>query len=67
MTEGKTDEDTRLSVSDREYMEAVHSGDMDAAQRMVDQAAKEAGYDIGYLYWRGDSDSYNELIPGDWI
>ena len=29
---------------DREYMAAVESGDMGAAQRMVDQAAKAAGY-----------------------
>lgn len=37
-----SDQDIRYSVSDREYMDAVNSGDMEKAQRMVDQAAKEA-------------------------
>lgn len=31
---------------DAEYMEAVNSGDMDKAQRMVDKSAKSAGYTI---------------------
>ena len=30
--------------SDRDYMAAVNSGDMETAQRMVDEAAKKAGY-----------------------
>lgn len=29
--------------SDRNYMAAVNSGDMETAQRMVDEAAKAAG------------------------
>ena len=32
------------SIRDDDYMAAVNSGDMEAAQRMVDQAAKNAGY-----------------------
>ena len=35
---------------DATCMAAVESGDMDAAQRMVDAAAKAAGYD--YLYYQ---------------
>ena len=31
-------------ATDSEYMEAVNSGDMEAAQRMVDEAAFDAGY-----------------------
>ena len=35
---------------DAEYMEAVEKGDMETAQRMVDDAAKRAGYTIGPVY-----------------
>lgn len=38
---------------DAEYLAAVEAGDMETAQRMVDQAAKKAGYDIGPM-WRGE-------------
>ena len=33
-----------IVARDRKYLEAVESGDMDAAQRMVDAAARDAGY-----------------------
>ena len=39
----------RFSVTaeqDQEYLDAVNSGDMEKAQRMVDEAAKAAGYNI---------------------
>ena len=38
--------DTKFDLADNDtaYMSAVESGDMEAAQRMVDEAAKEAGY-----------------------
>lgn len=36
--------------SDAEYMTAVESGDMETAQRMVDEAAKAAGYSTEHLY-----------------
>lgn len=35
------------SLKDDAYMSAVDSGDMETAQRMVDEAAKAAGYTIG--------------------
>ena len=38
--------DVRYALSDEEYLAAVEAGDTDAAQAMVDQAAKEAGYTI---------------------
>ena len=34
----------RYSPSDESYLKAVKSGDMETAQRMVDEAAKKAGY-----------------------
>ena len=42
-------EDSKLSDRDSAYMDAVNNGDMETAQRLVDEAAKEAGYTIkGY-------------------
>ena len=35
---------------DANYLKAVESGDMKTAQKMVDEAAKEAGYDSPILY-----------------
>ena len=36
----------RNSLRDNEYLTAVNNGDMQTAQRMVDEAAKEKGYSI---------------------
>ena len=38
------------SQEDAAYLKAVESGDMEIAQRMVDEAAKAAGYNIGRMY-----------------
>lgn len=38
--------DVRYALPDEKYLAAVEAGDTDAAQAMVDQAAKEAGYTI---------------------
>lgn len=35
---------------DSDYLQAVRDGDMDKAQRMVDEAAREAGFDSPKLY-----------------
>lgn len=56
---------------DREYMAAVERGDMETAQRMVDQAAKAAGYDTQKLYHgtpdRRKRDNTGEIVPNeDW-
>ena len=40
---------------DAAYMDAVKSGDMEAAQKMVDEAAKASGYNIGPV-WHGTPD-----------
>ena len=36
----------QYSLKDKDYMTAVESGDMETAQKMVDEAAKAAGYTI---------------------
>lgn len=50
--DGKAQNDTKYSISaetDTNYLDAVNRGDNDAAQKMVDEAAKEAGYTVrGY-------------------
>lgn len=40
----------RGPIDDTAYLKAVESGDMETAQRMVDEAAKKAGYTIGPVY-----------------
>lgn len=40
----------KMSQQDSDYMEAVERHDMKTAQKMVDAAAKSAGYDIGPVY-----------------
>ena len=61
------------SGKDSSYMEVVNRGDMETAQRMVDEAAKEAGYDSPKLYhgtplkmqsaskWKLSKEEYAEL------
>ena len=46
---------------DTEYMEAVKSGDMEAAQRLVNEAAKLNGYDVSSEY-QGTS-AFNGAAP----
>ena len=43
--EMKSDRGTMKSDRDSTYMDAVKNGDTETAQRMVDEAAKQAGYD----------------------
>jgi hypothetical protein len=45
----------RALESDAAYLKAVESGDMETAQRMVNEAAKAAGYNEGPLYHVGQS------------
>ena len=40
----------KFSFDDEDYMLAVEAGDMDAAQEMVDEAAKVAGYSIKAIH-----------------
>lgn len=41
---------SEMSKMDADYLAAVERGDMETAQRMVDEAAKKAGYEIGPVY-----------------
>jgi hypothetical protein len=41
-----------MSEQDAEYFAAVEAGDMEKAQRMVDEAARAAGYDTGWFHGR---------------
>ena len=43
------------TAQDAEYLAAVERGDMETAQNMVDDAAKNAGYDVGPV-WHGSPD-----------
>lgn len=42
--------------ADREYLSAVKSGDMETVQRLVDEAAKEAGYTVKAYHGTRNSD-----------
>lgn len=43
------------SKTDQEYLSAVENGDMETAQKMVDKAAKEAGYSTRGYHGTGDN------------
>ena len=48
-SEGKGKKENRRIAQDAEYEAAVERGDMETAQRMVDEAAEAAGYTLrGY-------------------
>lgn len=55
-----------LSEADTEYMELAKNpeANRERLQQMVDEAAKKAGYDVGYVVYRGDSAPYNTLLKG---
>lgn len=49
---------------DAEYLKAVEAGDTEAAQRMVDEAAKAAGYNVGPVWHGADpATSFSEFRP----
>lgn len=50
-----------LSEIDAEYLEAVKNGDNEASQRMVDKAAKAAGYNSPVLYHGTQSFGFTEF------
>ena len=69
-TDNKTptsSQDIRFSsnsdVLNREYMQAVNNNDMRTAQRLVDTAAKEAGYTI--KAYHGTTAKFNVFARGD--
>jgi hypothetical protein len=54
----------RFMPSDTDYLSAVKQGDTKAAQRMVDEAAKAAGYTVGPLF-HGTRADFNKFQRGD--
>ena len=55
-----------ISKSDTAYLQAVESGDMETAQRMVDEAARKAGYSSPLL-WHGTMEEFNEFKPNEYL
>jgi hypothetical protein len=54
-------EPTPLTQQDREYLDAVERGDLDVAQRLVDEAADRAGYNIGPMWHGTDSGEFTSF------
>lgn len=51
--------------TDSSYLEAVNRGDMETAQKMVDQAAKEAGYPIKAYHGTRRADRVGNVFRAD--
>ena len=51
----------RYSVINSDYMAAVERGDMETAQKMVDEAAKKAGYNSPVLYHGSPSFGFTQI------
>lgn len=56
---------SQTNINDQKYLASVESGDMETAQKMVDLAAKEAGYDI--KAYHGTSDEFTEFDPDRYL
>ena len=54
----------RYSISDQNYMDAVNNGDMKTAQKMVDEAAKKAGFSTQHLYHGTSSFGFTSIDVG---
>ncbi len=52
---------------DADYMKAVESNDMETAQRMVDEAARKAGYDVENIAYHGTNIDFNNFDISDKI
>ena len=63
------EETRKQSVEDVEYAAAVEAGDVEAQQRMVNDAAQKAGYTIGPVY-HGSEKEFNKFRgtrKGTWV
>ena len=67
----KAKQDAIKEANDSDYKSAVERGDMVTAQRMVDEAAKKAGYDSPKVYHATDADftvfGKIKTQPGYWF
>lgn len=60
-------DDIRYSLpSNKEYMDAVDSGNEEEQQRMVDEAAKVAGFNSPVVY-HGTEEEFNTFRPSPWL
>lgn len=55
----------KVSEMNAEYMAAVESGDMEAAQRLVDEVAKENGYTVKAYHGTGRADRVGTVFRPD--
>jgi hypothetical protein len=53
----------QITEQDQKYLDAINRGDMEAAQRMVEDAAREAGYDSTKLYHGTNSFGFTKFDP----
>ena len=60
ITTASFDVAAKTASSDQEYMDVVECGDLEAAQKMVNEAAKSAGYTIGPVY-HGTNAKFNKF------
>jgi len=51
--------DMNMKPSDADYMRAIEADDMETAQRMVDEAAKAAGYNYGPVFHSTDAPKFD--------
>lgn len=65
---GKASRETNreaISKMDKNYFDAVNSGDMETAQRMVDEAAKAAGYPVKAYHGTARADRVGTVFRPD--
>ena len=55
-------EEVRNSLADIPYMRAVNKGDMETAQKLVDEAAKKAGYKVAHAYHGTTNYGFTEFL-----
>ena len=55
---------TPSTPSDTKYLAAVEAGDMETAQKMVDNAAKAAGYDTNETFIHHTFEKFTTFMPG---
>lgn len=60
-SEDNTEYQSRTSELDNEYLDAVKNNDLETAQRLVEEAAKKAGYDSPLLYHGTKSFGFTEF------
>jgi hypothetical protein len=59
-------EGSQTNTQDAAYMAAVERGDTETAQRMVDEAAKRAGYNVGPVFHGTQSNKRFNTFVGMW-